>query len=1001
MSKKLYFLISFVLVLSLGGLAQAGTPIVVDNNSFEYDCNGFEVTCHTGHDVTPGEQCDGGIAAWRYLLGFGSSGWTGIDVNCGTEDVNCTNCKDWLEYDDGNAHLFFQGSTSVHQILDHNIVYGQKYTATVNLLGWDPIVIQFFALDDVCYPDANHLEISTTVIDTTSYVDTEGSGRNVWMLDQVAIGVVADMAMVGKKLGIKIGGDHLIGGTDTSYLWADYVRVEYEWASNAYDPSPTDGAGDVNSQALTLSWMPGLWAVSDVNGHEVYFGTSWADVEDANTANTALYPNVYRGTGVGVVSGPDGNNRYSYVIPGGDLPFPLGESYFWRIDEVNGNYVGPIPTPWKGDVWSFEVEGKAKAVYPADGAEDIPALNLILRWEAGVGAGSHDVYFGTSKTDVEDANTSNTAMYPNVFRVNQLDVNDPNYSVPEGLDVGEPHFWRIDEVNTVGPTFVRGDVWSFTTGMFLLVDSFEPYRYVTTTDLTNVWKDPLNETLNNAQLTLFFDDINMIYAGDQSMEFAYRCFEKSGADWIGSWAAADMPTEVGTDWTVAGAKALVVYFYGDPCNAETGRYTGQYDISNDQMYVELEDLSANTGIVRLPNMSDVKEASWHTWNISLQDPCFSSVDMNNVAKIYIGFGGEKGGQGGLGAGYKSGKYDSIWFDDIRLYPPRCMPSTTGIDVLSGLGDITGGGEEGVPDCNTDYFDLDIMARDWASIDGQGWTENRPAVFTAGEPNWVTGHIGSGAIEGGDGDEILVTDPRLLGLTSMTISAWVKRDGDQDQYVGIVTSRELRGDPSFEDATELSGGSTGESVGYGWNQIQKTWQHSSGLVVEDANWTFIAMSVDPTGCSLYAKDANEAMQTPDRHDIELGPLKQFQTQFWIGQGRDTSRYYRGSIDDVRIYGYNLDDANIGLLANKTGEPNPPPVYWWKFDDGSGLSAADSGTPIEVYTGNMSLANLVPKDPCDSEDPNLAEFAFDPNNLDIINFLDYRIMAEHWLEKHQWP
>ena len=78
-----------------------------------------------------------------------------------------------------------------------------------------------------------------------------------------------------------------------------------------------------------------------------------------------------------------------------------------------------------------------------------------------------------------------------------------------------------------------------------------------------------------------------------------------------------------------------------------------------------------------------------------------------------------------------------------------------------------------------------------------------------------------------------------------------------------------------------------------------------------------------------------------------------------------------------------------------------MYWWKFDDGSGLSAADYGTPIEVYTGNMSPANIVPKDPNDSEDPNLAEFAFDPNNMDIVNFVDYRMMAENWLEQHLWP
>ena len=130
-------------------------------------------------------------------------------------------------------------------------------------------------------------------------------------------------------------------------------------------------------------------------------------------------------------------------------------------------------------------------------------------------------------------------------------------------------------------------------------------------------------------------------------------------------------------------------------------------------------------------------------------------------------------------------------------------------------------------------------------------------------------------------------------------------------------------------------------------------------------------------------------------------------FHIGQSKpdkdavEDRGIFKGLIDDVRIYGYNLDDANIAMLADETGEPNPPPVYWYKLDEASGLSAADSGTPIEVYTINTSPANLVPKDPCESEDPNLGLGAFDPNNLDIVNFLDYRIMAEHWLEQHPWP
>jgi hypothetical protein len=161
-----------------------------------------------------------------------------------------------------------------------------KYTATVDLMAWDPIVIQFFSPNDVCYPDANHFVLSNTEVTPDIWYNTDVTpARYMYERDVKAIYIVTDESLVGRKLGLKIGGDYLVGGTDEDYLWADHVRLEYEWASKAYDPDPPDGAEDVNSQGVTLSWLPGLWAVSGASGHQVYFGTSWDDVNDANTSS--------------------------------------------------------------------------------------------------------------------------------------------------------------------------------------------------------------------------------------------------------------------------------------------------------------------------------------------------------------------------------------------------------------------------------------------------------------------------------------------------------------------------------------------------------------------------------------------------------------------------------------------------------------------------------------------------------------------------------------------
>jgi len=103
----------------------------------------------------------------------------------------------------------------------------------------------------------------------------------------------------------------------------------------AGDPSPADEATDVPADSV-LSWKAGETATS----RDVYFGTSLADVTDASRANPK---------GVLVSQG-----QTATTFTPADLV--LGQTYYWRIDEVDAT--GTILT---GSVWSFTVE---PAAYP-------------------------------------------------------------------------------------------------------------------------------------------------------------------------------------------------------------------------------------------------------------------------------------------------------------------------------------------------------------------------------------------------------------------------------------------------------------------------------------------------------------------------------------------------------------------------------------------------------------------------------------------------------------
>ncbi|UCD50838.1 MAG: LamG domain-containing protein, partial [Phycisphaerales bacterium] len=111
-------------------------------------------------------------------------------------------------------------------------------------------------------------------------------------------------------------------------------------AELASDPRPAHEATDVPRDVI-LSWVSGEYAVQ----HDVYFGTAFEDVNTASRTNTL-------GT---LIS--EGQTAETYDT--GRLE--LGQTYYWRIDEVNG---APDNTIFKGDVWNFTVEPLA---YPVRG----------------------------------------------------------------------------------------------------------------------------------------------------------------------------------------------------------------------------------------------------------------------------------------------------------------------------------------------------------------------------------------------------------------------------------------------------------------------------------------------------------------------------------------------------------------------------------------------------------------------------------------------------------
>jgi len=103
--------------------------------------------------------------------------------------------------------------------------------------------------------------------------------------------------------------------------------------TKAFDASPAEQATDI-PRDVVLNWMPGEYAST----HDVYFGVS---LDDVNNATATVDPaGVYKGR----------QDVSSYAV---GAPLDFGQTYYWRIDEVNA---APDFTVFKGDLWSFTAE---------------------------------------------------------------------------------------------------------------------------------------------------------------------------------------------------------------------------------------------------------------------------------------------------------------------------------------------------------------------------------------------------------------------------------------------------------------------------------------------------------------------------------------------------------------------------------------------------------------------------------------------------------------------
>jgi hypothetical protein len=589
---------------------------------------------------------------------------------------------------------------------------------------------------------------------------------------------------------------------------------------------------------------------------------------------------------------------------------------------------------------------------PADGAIDVPR-DVVLSWSSGKYAqdvNAHDVYFGTSFNDVNDANTAETL---GVYQgSSDLDANSYARGI---LELERSYYWRIDEVNDSNVESPwKGNVWQFRVANFLIVDDMETYCPTAScgNEIQDTWVDGW---INNSGAEVFLgeDPTEPVRSGKQSMEYAYDSGDSLSVG-LDYYSEVERVLADACDWTEAGVKMLTLFFYAE----------GDND-ANEQMYAGLEDSRGGVSYAQVnygfygEDMNDVRQAEWHQWDMALAD--FGGVDLNDVGSLYVGFGERGEPYGGTPGG--SGV---VYFDDIRLYRPKCVA-----ERLKPRADITN-------DCMVDMRDVGELAEQWLRTDQNelvvvnpgttglvGWWKldeaggssvNDSSSFgnhgtLMGPYSWVEGRDANTAVRFRGGKVMVPDSAALRPAAQVSVCAWVNYAAAASYSARVVVKGADQGD---RECYALQVGKDDEASWF--IRDANTQLHGADSEDELAHneWIHIAGTYDSNEVRSYVNGRLWAAAT-------VGPLVLLQdtNDLAIGNRSDANdRAFHGTVGEVRVYNRGLSEAEVAWLAT----------------DGTG------------YVPLRSAANLYDQEPAGEE---------------VVNFKDLDVLLDYWLEAKLWP
>lgn len=846
-------------------------------------------------------------------------------------------------------------------------------------------------------------QVGTTAEDRSGY-EKHGTLRSSQTFDADSVA-----AVVGRGLRFDGANDHIQvpGGFDkmtggfTVSMWV-YPTAVKNWA-RFIDFGSGSGSGNIilaryqTTNDLVFQLYTGSVAGGYIRATNAITLNTWQHFTATVAANGAGV--VYK-DGQVVATGTTGTglNMYRTTNYIGRSNWSSDAYYQGNMDEIRlYNYALTAD-----EVQEVYRNRRVDAPYPINGATDVNP-NTILTWAIPEGAVRHNVYLGSSFASVAAA----TPQSPE-FR----DRREEARYKPAGLEPWREYFWRVDTILTDG-TVVHGKVWSFSTVGGVIRQVWEEITGNPVTSLTGSAAYPDNPT--TTEYVRDFEgptDWKDNY-GTRMMGQLWPTVSGLHTFWIASDDYSELWLSTTPNAANAAKLASVSGSTGSrEWDRFTSQKTQQISLVAGNRYylmaLHKEGVGGDNLAVAWQGPScpmrsvidgfwlrPMPENEWPVFN-AMQLPTLTAAEGKPLDRSIAGSASDPDGttvtyrkksgptwlkvasNGQLSGTPQDGDTGLNSFilqasddkdgDDESMLSIDVSDLYTGAkgleDVLPFAGlwlsqtpgnpaDLTGSGR-------TDYADWNLFSKNWQQEFADGlvahWTMDDVTGLTVRDVYgpydgamtnmsvyaWAKGYLGNALVF--DGVDDYVEIPGFKGITgtaSRTCTAWIRTAGVTGEIltwgsVDIGAKWIVR---IHEDGTlraEVSGGYL-----YGSTVLTDDKWHHIAVVLEDDGTpqvSEIQLYVDGQ-LETIAAVVNQSVNTAETQDVRVGAYAV------------SPRFFRGVIDDVRIYNRAMNAQEIKRRAFQAT------VAHWSFNEGTGSQAVDAVSGYNGQLVNMNAANWV--------------------------------------------